>query len=170
MATALAVAAWTLLVLAVLAGTFLNLLGLFGNWLILPAAAAFWAMTGFQHFGAWGLAGMLALAVLGEILETALAGYGASRFGGSRGSIVAALAGCLAGSVIGTPLFPILGTLAGACVGAFACAAAYEWIQFRQGVGQAARVGLGAALGKIGGLLAKFACGLGMLAVAAATY
>lgn len=170
MATALTIAAWTLLGLSVLLGMLLNLVGLFGNWVMLIGAAAFWGMTGLEHFGLWGLAGMLAFAVLGEILETALAGYGASRFGGSKGSIVAALIGCLVGSVVGTPLFPILGTLVGACVGAFAFAAAYEFIQFRQGVGQATWVGVGAAVGKVGGLLAKFACGLAILGVGAVTY
>jgi uncharacterized protein YqgC (DUF456 family) len=170
MATALLITAWSLLVLCVLAGMLLNLVGLFGNWVILLGAAAFWAMTGLVHFGLWGLAGMLAFAVAGEVLETALAGYGASRFGGSKGSIVAALIGCLIGSVVGTPVFPIVGTLLGACVGAFAFAAAYEYIQFRQGVGQATWVGVGAAVGKVGGLLAKFGCGLAMLAVAALTY
>jgi uncharacterized protein YqgC (DUF456 family) len=170
MATTMLILAWVLFSLCIVAGLLLDLVGLFGNWVILLGAVAFWGMTGLEHFGFWGLGGMLLFAVIGEVLETALAGYGAKKFGGSKGSIVAALVGCLVGSVVGTPLFPIIGTLIGAVLGAFAFAAGYEYIQFRQGVGMAAKVGVGAALGKIGGLIAKFACGVAMLGAAFFTY
>lgn len=170
LATSLLVLAWSIFGLAIAAGLLLDLVGLFGNWVILAGAAGFWALTGFGHFGLWGFGGMIAAAVVGEVLETLLAGYGAKKFGGSKGSIVAALVGCILGSIMGTPLFPIVGTLVGACVGAFVFAAGYEFIQYERGVGEAAKVGLGAALGKIGGMFAKTACGVAMLIVAFFTY
>jgi uncharacterized protein YqgC (DUF456 family) len=99
-----------------------------------------------------------------------LAGYGAKKFGGGKGSIIAALVGCLVGAVLGSPIFPIVGTLLGACFGAFFCAALYEYLQQEKEVRAALWTGVGAALGKVGGVMAKLLCGVGMLAVAAATF
>ncbi len=161
---------WAAFGAAIVLGLLLDLVGLFGNWILLGALSILWAVTDMAHFGPWALAAMVALTVFGEVLETLFAGFGARRFGGSKGSMVAALVGCLAGSVLGTPLMPIVGTLLGACVGAFVGAALYEYLNQEQGLHQAAWTGLGAAMGKIGGLFAKLFCGLAMLAVAAATY
>ena len=170
MEIALAVLVWSIVGLVVAVSLVLNLLGLFGNWLILGAMAGVWLFYGMVPFGLWGLGGMLAFAVLGEVLETALAGYGASRFGGSKGSMVAALVGCILGAIAGTPLFPVVGTLVGACAGAFGGAALYEFLQHDAGMNRSIWVGTGAAIGKMGGILAKFTCGLVMLAIAWATF
>ena len=161
---------WTGFGVAVVLGLALNLVGLFGNWVILGAVGVLWAVTGFQHFGPWPLVVMLGLAILGEVIETGAASYGAVRGGGRRGAAVAALIGCLAGSVLGTPWFPIIGTVLGGCAGAFAGALAHEMLLERRQVRPALRTGLGAALGKIGGIFAKFAIGLLILALAALTY
>lgn len=170
MELALEVLVWSVVGLVVVVSLGLNLLGLFGNWTILAAMAGVWLFYGMVPFGLWGLGGMVAFAVLGEVLETALAGYGASKFGGSKGSMVAALVGCILGAVAGTPLFPVVGTLIGAVAGAFAGAALYEFLQHDVGMNRSFWVGTGAALGKIGGILAKFTCGLVMLAIAWATF
>lgn len=180
----LALLGWTGFALAVIVGLALNLLGLFGNWLILLAMVLAWLLTGFAHFGVWALAAMFLVAVVGEVLEFALAGYGARRFGGHRGAMVAALAGAICGSVAGTPLLPVIGTVAGACVGAFVFAAVYQYIADQRPANEAlpgwrarweeARramwTGTGAAVGKIGGILAKFLCGLLILGIAVLTW
>ena len=170
MTTALAVLGWSVFGLAVCAGLLLDLVGLFGNWIILGAVAAAWFVTGFGHFGGWAVLAMLILAVLGEAIEVVAASLGASKFGGGKGAALAAMFGCLAGAVVGTPMFPLLGTLAGACLGAFAAAAAYEIAIMRKSIQGAVRTGFGATLGKIGGLLAKMLIGLLILLVAALTY
>ncbi len=167
MSGALAALGWTLFGLAIVAGLLLDVVGLFGNWIILGATAIVWAASGFDYFGPWTLVFMTALAVLGEVLEVVVAGVGARRFGGSKGSMIAALIGCLVGAVVGTPWFPIVGTLIGACVGAFAAATLYEYLQQDKALHAALWTGLGAAIGKVGGLLAKLLCGLAMLAIAA---
>jgi uncharacterized protein YqgC (DUF456 family) len=168
--TSLGVMGWSAFGLVILAGLGLNLLGLFGNWLILIALGTLWALGGWEHFGLWPMLGMLALAIVGEVLEMLLAGYGAKRFGGSKGSMVAALVGTIVGAIFGTPLFPIIGTVVGACIGAFVFAASWEHLRHQKEVDVALWTGTGAALGKIGGLAAKFACGVAMLIVAALTY
>ncbi len=172
MMTALVIVGWILFGLAIFAGLVLDVLGLFGNWIILGAMVAAWAISGFTYFGWVGIAGMAGLAILGEALEMAAAGYGAKKFGGSKGSMVAALVGCLLGGVAFTPLIPVplVGTLIGACIGSFVGAALYEYIQMERGAGQALWTGIGAALGKVAGLFAKLAMGLAMLAVAAFTF
>lgn len=167
---AFAIVGWTTFGLLLIVGLILDLVGLFGNWIILAAIGGLWVLTGFTHFGWVALLIMLGIAVIGEVLETAASGYGASKFGGGRGSIVAAVVGCLGGAVVGTPIFPIIGTLIGACIGAFAAATLYEFIQRERTVQEAAWTGLGAALGKVAGLFAKSFCGIGMLVVAAVTY
>lgn len=161
-----AVFGWIILSLAVLSGTLLNMVGLFGNWVILGGLAALWLLTGLGHFGWVGFLAFIGIAVLGEILETVLAGYGARKFGGSKGSMFAALVGCILGAIFGTPLFPVVGTLIGAMLGAFAGAALYEYLQQEKSTREAAWTGVGAALGKLGGVFAKLACGFAMLIAA----
>jgi len=167
--TGIAILLWTAFTLIVACGLALDLVGLFGNWLILGAVATVWLIPGFNHFGLWSVLALFAIAVLGEVLETVLAGYGARRFGGSKGASLAALVGCIGGAIVGTPWLPIIGTLLGACAGAFVAAALYEYIQMEKKAGEAAWTGFGATLGKLGGLFAKFLCGLTMLLVAALT-
>lgn len=166
MMLALTIAGWTAFAIAILVGIALDMLGLFGNWIILGAVAIAAALTGFAHFGGWTLAILFGLAVLGEILETLAAGAGAARFGGGKGAITAALIGCILGAIAGTPLFPILGTIFGACVGAFAGAAISEFLMREKTVRESLYVGTGAALGKIGGMVLKTATGFAMLFVA----
>jgi len=170
MGVILAILGWTSFGLVIAVGLALDLVGLFGNWIILGAVSAAWAVTGFSHFGIWSLAIMAALAVLGEVLEMVAAGYGAAKSGGSKRTVVAACVGCLAGAVIGTPVFPVVGTLAGACLGAFLAAMGNEYLNEQKNSRQALWTGLGAALGKVAGLLAKLLVGFLMLLVAALAY
>lgn len=167
--TGLVALGWIAFALAIILGLFLDLLGLFGNWLILTAIAAAWWLTGGEHFGPWWVLLVLgAVALFGEVLETAVAGYGAKKFGGSKGAMVAALVGCIAGMVLGAAIpIPIIGSLIGACIGAFVFAAGYDYIQHEKDAYSAAWIGVGAAVGKIGGLFAKLFCGIGMLIIAA---
>jgi len=166
----LATLGWIGFGLAVVAGLALDLLGLFGNWIILGAIAAAWALTGFTHFGWPAMLVLTGLAALGEVLEALAAGAGARRFGGDRGAVLSALAGAIAGAILATPVVPLIGTLVGACAGAFAAAAAHELLLMRRHPREAAWTGFGAALGRIGGLIAKLAIGIAMLVMAAITY
>lgn len=166
----LAVAGWTAFGLAIAVGLALDMVGLFGNWIILAAVAIAWLATGFEHFGPWALVIMAALAGLGELIEFAAAGYGAARFGASKGGIWTTLAGCIVGGILGTPLFPVVGTVIGACVGAFVGAAAYEMLVAERGTSEAMWTGVGAALGKVGGLFGKLLAGFVMLVVAFFTF
>ena len=170
MDTFLMITGWTLFGLVVITGLGLNVLGLFGNWLILLAILFAWWLTDFIHFGVWSLIIMFVLCVMGEVLETALAGYGARRFGGSRGAMVAALVGCIAGAILGSPVFPVVGTLVGGFAGAVGAASLYELLYHKRTYQAAFWTGLGAGAGKIGGIAAKFLCGIVILVLALFSY
>jgi len=168
----LAIIGWSAFGIAILIGLALDLLGLFGNWIILAAMVIAWIAMGFVPFGWLGMGLMLGIAILGEVFETVAAGFGAKKFGGSKGSMLAALGGCLAGAVLFTPLIPVplVGTLIGACLGAFIGAALWEYLRHEKKPGEAMWTGLGAALGKVAGLFIKTLAGFAMLLVAAMTY
>lgn len=169
-ASVAALAGWIIFGMAILAGLALDLVGLFGNWIILATIALAWAFTGFNHWGPWSILILAGLAFIGEVFETLSAGYGASKFGGGRGAIVSALIGGIAGAIFGTPFLPLLGTLAGACVGAFIGAMLHEALLMRRKMHAAALTGFGAAIGRMGGVLAKLAVGIVMLVVAFFTF
>jgi hypothetical protein len=166
----LAILGWSAFGVAIMVGLALDLVGLFGNWIILAAMVVAWIVMGFVPFGWLGIGLMFGLAVLGEVLETIAAGYGAKKFGGSKGSMLATLAGCLAGAILGSPLLPVIGTLIGACIGAFVGAALWEYIKHEKRPGEALWTGLGAAIGKVAGLFVKTLVGFAMLVVGALTY
>lgn len=167
MSVALSVVGWLLFGLAILVGLALDLVGLFGNWIILAAFTLAFVFSEFEYFSWATLAILLMLAIIGEVAETAAAGYGAAKFGGSKGSVVAAIVGTIAGAIIGTPVFPILGTIVGAAIGAFIAAGLYEYIQHGKTFDASSRVGVGAAFGKVLGLFAKTFVGFAMLFIAA---
>ena len=170
MSLVLAVIGWTFFALGITAGLILDLVGLFGNWVILGATAAAWLCTGFHHFGVWSLLSLTVLAGLGDLLEMIAAGFGARKFGGGKGAIIASLVGCIAGAIVGTPWFPVVGTLIGACVGAFGGAALYELLIAGKTPGASIKTGVGAALGRSTGVVVKVAIGLAMLVVLAFNY
>jgi len=169
-ALVLTVIGWICFALAVLVGLALNLVGLFGNWVILAALVVLWMVTGFEHFGPWSLASFTGLALLGEAAEAVAAACGARTFGAGKGAMAAAVVGCVVGAVVGAPWFPVVGMLAGACLGAFGGAVAYQYLVKEKQTHEALRTGLGAAMGMVAGLFAKLLIGLVMLFVAALTY
>lgn len=161
--TLLPIVGWSTFALIVVCGLFLNALGLFGNWLILGAVCVAYIATDFMVFGPWVLVIMLLLAIAGEVLEFVMAGYGAKRFGGSKGSMWAALVGCILGAIAGSPLLPIIGTVIGACFGAFVAAALWEFLHHEKEIRDSLWTGFGAGMGKIGGIAVKFGCGVAIV-------
>jgi uncharacterized protein YqgC (DUF456 family) len=105
----------------VLVGAWLvQLVGLPGNWAIVIIAALYaWLLPG-EHATAigWRAVGiLLALAVLGEIVEFAAGAMGVSTAGGSRRGAVLAIAGSLVGGIVGLFVglpIPVVGSLVSA--------------------------------------------------------
>jgi uncharacterized protein YqgC (DUF456 family) len=153
-----------LLVISNLAGLLLIPLGLPGLWVMVLGVLAYGWLTGFQAVTAGIVALVVALAVLGEVIEAWLGFRFARRYGGSSRAGWGALAGGLIGAVVGVPV-PLLGSVIGGFVGSFAGAALFEYTRARQ-TGAAAGAGWGAVLGRAAAAAVKMALGV-VIAVSA---
>jgi len=154
-----------LLALCCVVGLVLIPLGLPGLWVMVLGVIGHGWLTSFRTIGVATIAIVLALALLGEILEAWL-GFGlARRYGGSRRAGWGALLGGIVGAVVGVPV-PIIGSLIGAFAGSFAGAALleYSW----SGIpGTAVRVGWGAVLGRAAAAATKIGVGVAIAVLAA---
>lgn len=146
--------------IAGLACVVLTLLQLPGTWimLLILLVASWLHGHDFSKVEVMVLVAMTLLATLGEIIEFIASAIGSRQAGGSKRGATMSLIGGVAGALLGTFLLPIpiIGTLVGACVGAGAGSllgdkwAGREWKA-------AFTSGTGAALGKLGGTIAKVA-------------
>ena len=162
---------WTyyLILLAVcVVGLIVNVLGMPGLWLIVIGAVGFAWVTGFAHLGLWGLATLLVLALVAELVEFLAGSAGAKAAGGSKRGMVGAVIGGFVGGIVGTAAIPvpIVGTIVGAVAGSFAGAALVEYAIGRT-ADQSFRVGVGAAKGRFWGILSKTVVGVVMTLVVA---
>src|SRR6266508_5552821 len=97
-----------LLAASALAGLLLIPFGLPGLWLIVLGIVSYGWLTDFRTLSAGLVALAIGLAVLGEVFETWIGFRFARRYGGSSRAGWGALAGGLAGAVVGVPV-PIIG-------------------------------------------------------------
>ncbi len=135
-----------LIMFAGLLGCFIPLLP--GPPLVFLGALVYAAFTEFTIVGGKLLAILALLTGLGLILDYLATAIGAKRLGASR----AGMAGGIVGLVLGAILLPPYGIIIGAFLGALVG----ELISKRR-FGKAAKAGLGALLGVLGGILAKLA-------------
>ena len=159
--------ALTLLILALIAGLLMVPLGLPGTWLQVVALGAYAWTHGWR--GGWAfVVAALALAAIAEVVEFAMGGRFARKYGGSRRAGWGAILGGLVGAFVGIPV-PIIGSVIGAFIGAFAGAALLELTKNPEMRG-AVRVGWGAFLGRLAAPVMKAAVAvmIGVLAVFAA--
>ncbi len=156
METAGDIALFAGLVLAVALGGLLAVFQLPGTWFIVVLTAGYAWCYGFEAVGWEVLAIMLIIAATAEVGEMLAGMAGAQRAGASRGAAWGALFGGFAGMIIFTPLIPIpiVGSVAGGLIGCFTGAFIIEYNNTGCQV-QGARVAVGAAIGRIFGLLVK---------------
>lgn len=133
-------------------------LGLPGLWVMVGGVLAYGWLTGFRTMSVATIAVVLAIAFLGEIIESWLGFRFAKRYGGSSRSGWGALIGGLVGAVIGVPV-AIIGSVIGAFLGSFIGAALFEFSYSRH-AGVATRAGWGAVVGRAAAAAAKIALGL----------
>lgn len=154
---------YALLLVTVLAGLFLNIMGLPGLWLIVVAAIAYAWGFGFALIGPWSLAGVFGLAVLAEIVEFVAGAAGSKSAGGSKRGMAGAIAGGLIGGLVGTGMIPvpIVGTIVGSVLGTFAGAYVVE-LGVGRTHGDSLYISAGAAKGRIWGMVWKSLFGVMM--------
>jgi len=147
-----------ILAAAALIGLVLIPLGLPGLWIMVGGLLAYGWLTDFRSIGVATIAIVVAIAFLGEIIESWLGFRFAKRYGGSSRSGWGALVGGLVGAVVGVPV-AIVGSVIGAFLGAFAGAALFEFSYSRQ-AGVAVGAGWGAVVGRAAAAAAKIALGV----------
>ena len=131
-----------------------------GNWMMVIATGLFvWWRWEDGFISVYTLAGITALAILGELLEL-LGGAGAAKSAGASfwGSI-AAICGAIVGAVLGTFLIPVpvLGTLLGSSIGA---AAMVVTISSSAGHKRPMRLAVATGLGQFFGMGVKLMLGV----------
>ena len=132
-----------------------------GTWVMLAVTVLLawwqWDDPGGPLINGWTIVLLVALALLGELLEFVAGMWGASKAGGAKRSVVLALVGGLVGAIAGTFLLafiPLFGTLIGAALGAGLGSFLGELWKGRS-VAQATEVGKGAAIGRFWGTVFK---------------
>jgi uncharacterized protein YqgC (DUF456 family) len=153
-----------LLLVACLAGLVLIPFGLPGLWVMILGIVGYGWLTDFRTVSLGLLVLVIALAVVGEVIEAWLGFQFAKRYGGSSRAGWGALLGGLVGAVVGVPV-PLVGSVIGGFVGAFVGAALFEYSRARR-TGAAAGAGWGAVLGRAAAAAAKMALGI-VIAVSA---
>jgi uncharacterized protein YqgC (DUF456 family) len=157
---------YAIFIAVLLAGVFLNLIGLPGLWVMVGAAVAYGWYTGWQYIG-WGT--LLALTVIGiiaEVIEFISGSRGAKRAGGSRRAAWGALIGGIVGAIAFSVPVPIIGTTIGLLLGVFAGAVIGE-MTLRSEHGHLMRVGWHAAWSRFIAILIKVLFSVIMLGIAA---
>jgi uncharacterized protein YqgC (DUF456 family) len=147
-----------ILVVAGLIGLALIPLGLPGLWVMVGGLLAYGWLTDFRSIGVATIAIVLAIAFLGEIIESWLGFRFAKRYGGSNRSGWGALVGGIIGAVVGVPI-AIIGSVIGAFIGSFIGAALFEYTYSRH-TGVAVGAGWGAVVGRAAAAAVKIALGL----------
>jgi uncharacterized protein YqgC (DUF456 family) len=146
-----------LLLVACLAGLVLIPFGLPGLWVMILGIVGYGWLTDFRTVSLGLLVLVIALAVVGEVIEAWLGFQFAKRYGGSSRAGWGALLGGLVGAVVGVPV-PLVGSVIGGFVGAFVGAALFEYSRARR-TGAAAGAGWGAVLGRAAAAAAIMALG-----------
>lgn len=135
-----------------------------GCWLILADAIVYALITKFEQMGLWWLILLLVVASLAELMELFAGIYGTKYYGASRRGIAGAIIGAIVGAILMSPMLFIIGAVIGAFIGAFLGAALFEYATDRDHR-RALRAGMGAFLGKMGGILAKEIAAVAMLGI-----
>lgn len=157
---------YIVLLVIIVAGLFVNILGLPGLWLIVLGVVLYAWSTGFEYIGWWSIGIVIALGLIAELVEFFAGAAGSAKAGGSKRGMAGAIVGGLVGAIVGTPVFPVIGTIAGSILGCALGAYLIEW-SIGKTHGESINISVGAAKGRFVGLVAKSAFGIAMGLIAA---
>ena len=156
-----------LLLIFMFAGLLSILIGIPGTFTILGFALIYAIFTHFQIITVKLLFGLLAIAIMGEVIEAFLGLFSARKFGASWRSLFFSVIGGFAGAIIGSIFLPLVGTVIGAICGAFLGAFLPE-LAVKKKLEVSIHAGFGAFLGRTAGILAKVVLGAIMIGLVAA--
>jgi uncharacterized protein YqgC (DUF456 family) len=144
------------IVLAV-ASMFSNFFGIPGNILLFFNSLIYAFLTNFENISFAFLITLFLVVLLVEFLEYLLIVLSARKYGASKWGITGSIVGGIGGAISGAFVTPVLGAIIGSIIGVFLGATILEYFKsysFRE----AFYSGIGAFLGKLGGLSIK-TCG-----------
>ena len=145
----------------------LNLVTLPGNWAMVALVTAWALLVPGNSLNALFFVMFIGLAVAGEIVEFGAQIWGAKKYGSSKISTWAGIAGAVLGAIFGAPFMFGVGAVFGALFGAWAGCFLAELFIRRQPPAVAFRAAQGAFVGRFLGMVVKFGLGMAMLALAA---
>ncbi len=144
---------------------FLNIFSLPANWIILGFVALWkYIYPDTAQMDVWFFVIIIALAVLGEVLELALQVVKAKKYGSTSSGTFAGVVGAIVGAIVLAPLFFGLGALIGALIGAWLGCFIMEKLKGRS-FQDAREAAFGAMVGRFLGTVCKCGVGGAMLAV-----
>ena len=143
-------------------GIFCIFIGLPGNFLILLFSSLLAWYFKFEVIRINIIILLVALAILGELLELLIGIIGSKKKKASTSAIVGSIALSIIGAILFAPILFGFGAIIGAFLGAFFGAFIVEFIKKRD-ISQAMDSGKGAFLGKLGGVLVKTVIGFIMI-------
>lgn len=150
--------------IAAFTGLISLVVGLPGTFIILADAALYGWYGGFQEITVKTIIILIALAVIGEVLEFVFGIAGAKKQKASKSAIVGSIIGGIVGAVLGAPFFFGVGSIIGAFLGAFAGAFLIELAK-EKGLNQAMQSGRGAFVGRVVGTITKGVIAIAMIAI-----
>lgn len=146
-----------LFVLAVVAAVTSNFFGVPGNIIIAINSLIYGILTNFDSFSFGFVLTIFIIVILVEFLEYLLIALTAKKYGASKWGIIGGIFGGIGGAISGAFFTPVMGAIIGSICGVFLGAIIFEYFRsfnFRT----AFYSGVGAFLGKLGGLSIK-TCG-----------
>ncbi len=148
-----------LLILAcvIILSLILIVLGLPGLWIMVASAVTYNLIVPGEPIGWVTLIAVAVLAFVAELVEFALTGRYARKYGGSRRAGWGAILGGIVGAMVGIPV-PIVGSVIGAFVGSFLGALIAEFTG-GSSAGEATRVAKGALIGRVVSTVLKIGIG-----------
>ena len=160
---------FSLFIFVAVAGLISHVFGFPGNFIILADSILFGWYDGFKEVTIKILIVLLALALLGELVEFVLGILGAKKYKSSNKAIVGSIVFGIIGGILGIPFFFGIGAVIGAFVGAFVGAFLVEFL-LEKNVDRAMKSGWGAFIGRLGGTFFKGAIGIAMIVIVAVSY
>jgi uncharacterized protein YqgC (DUF456 family) len=148
--------------LASLIGAAMTLVTLPGLWFLLGVAMLCQWLVEPAPYSWWTLGAAAGLGVAGEVIDVAASAVGAGRAGGGRSGAWMSILGAFVGAVAGSLAVPIIGSIIGAVLGAGLGAVVGERGIAGRSWAHSARVGGGAAAGRLVAMF--FKCGLTLAA------
>lgn len=146
-----------LFVIAVIAALLSNFFGVPGNILIAINSLIYGVITNFDSFSLTFVLTLFLIVLLVEFLEYLIIALTAKKYGASKWGIAGGILGGIGGAISGAFFTPVMGAIIGSILGVFVGAIIFEY--FRSfNLKNAINSGLGAFLGKLGGLSLK-TCG-----------